>query len=210
MSWTNDEVCFLRDNYNKLSVKDLSTSLNKTEKAVRAKLERLKLNLSSLNRQEIFKWNDNQINFLKNNYKTLTDNDISKILFNDDSDKATQRVYRKRHSLKLYKDERGLVYKNNKSTYKSRFYHGERIFEHIENAENKIGRKIIKGEIVHHINGDKKNNNFNNLYVCKNKKEHRLLHDNLEKMAMELVKLGVIKFDENNIKYFINKDKLNI
>lgn len=40
----------------------------------------------------------------------MIDGDIAKILFNDNSDKAKQRVYRKRHSLKLYKDERGLTY----------------------------------------------------------------------------------------------------
>ena len=153
MAWKNEEIEFIKNNYDKLSVKEISIKLNKTNKAVRGKIERLGIKLKDLNRVEIFKWTDKQIDFLKQNYKTMIDGDIAKILFNDDSDKAKQRVYRKRHSLKLYKDERGLTYNDNKAEYKSRFYHGERIFEHIENAEKKLGRKVQKGEIVHHING---------------------------------------------------------
>ena len=208
MAWKNEEIEFIKNNYDKLSVKEISIKLNKTNKAVRGKIERLGIKLKDLNRVEIFKWTDKQIDFLKQNYKTMIDGDIAKILFNDDSDKAKQRVYRKRHSLKLYKDERGLTYNDNKAEYKSRFYHGERIFEHIENAEKKLGRKVQKGEIVHHINGDKKDNSLNNLYICKDKKEHKTLHHNLEKLAMELFKRGIIKFDESYVCYFIDENML--
>ena len=209
MTWKNEDVEFLKNNYDKLSVRELSEKLGKSNKSIRSKLERMGIGLRKLNRQEIFKWNKEQLDFLKTNYKTMTDREIAKILFNDDCDKAAARVFRKRATLNLEKDVRGLKYNNNNnSEYKSRFYNGEKIFEHRENAEKKIGRKLLKNEIVHHIDGDKKNNLPNNLYVCKDKSEHKRLHNDLEKIAMQLLKEGIIKFDEEKKKYFINKNKL--
>lgn len=41
------------------------------------------------------------------------------------------------------------------------------VFEHIVVAENKIGRKLEEDEVVHHIDGDKKNNKPKNLKVMK-------------------------------------------
>ena len=34
------------------------------------------------------------------------------------------------------------------------------------------------------------------------------LHDNLEKITMQLVKEGIVKFDEEKKEYFINKNML--
>ena len=208
MTWKIEDVEFLKNNYDKLSVKELSEKLGKTDKSIRSKLERMGIGLRKLNRQEIFKWNKEQLDFLKTNYKTMTDREIAKILFNDDCDKAAARVFRKRTTLKLEKDIRGLKYNDNNSEYKSRFYNKKKIFEHRENAEKKIRRKLLKNEIVHHIDGDKKNNSLNNLYVCKDKSEHMRLHDNLEKITMQLVKEGIVKFDEEKKEYFINKNML--
>lgn len=42
--------------------------------------------------------------------------------------------------------------------------------------ERKIGRKLRKGEIVHHKDGDKKNNSIRNLQLLKNQSEHIKLH----------------------------------
>lgn len=47
--------------------------------------------------------------------------------------------------------------------------------EHRVVAEKKIGRKLQKGEVVHHIDGDKTNNHPNNLQVMTNS-EHARLH----------------------------------
>lgn len=45
------------------------------------------------------------------------------------------------------------------------------------------------------------------MYV-KIKKEHQELHHSLGKLAMELFKKGIIKFDENHICYFIDENML--
>ena len=43
-------------------------------------------------------------------------------------------------------------------------------------AEKKIGRKLKPGEVVHHYNRIKTDNSQDNLYVCKNQKEHDRIH----------------------------------
>ena len=47
---------------------------------------------------------------------------------------------------------------------------------YISIMEKKIGRNLIKGEVVHHIDGDRQNNNPDNLMLFKNRKEHNNFH----------------------------------
>lgn len=144
--WSDDETNFLKENYKIYTIKELSLILDRTPKAIRGKLWYLGISLEELNRVEIYDWTEKEIMFLQENYKNMTDREIAKILFNEDDDKAMQRVFRKRTSLNLEKDERGLNYNHNANyNYVSRYYNGEKFFEHRENAEEKIGRKLKKG-----------------------------------------------------------------
>lgn len=43
-------------------------------------------------------------------------------------------------------------------------------------AEKKLGRKLKKGEVVHHKDRNKSNNSQTNLWVFKNQKEHDKAH----------------------------------
>lgn len=69
---------------------------------------------------------------------------------------------------------RGGLYicKNGYRQYKEK---GTRAYEHRMVAESKIGRKLQKGEHVHHINGDKLDNRPENLMVL-SASEHVKLH----------------------------------
>jgi hypothetical protein len=72
--------------------------------------------------------------------------------------------------------------------------------EHILVMEKHIGRKLKrtkygKGEGVHHIDGDKLNNELKNLCLYINEEEHSDMHYSLEKIAYSLVKSGKIKFN---------------
>jgi hypothetical protein len=48
--------------------------------------------------------------------------------------------------------------------------------EHRRVAEEKLGRKLLKGEIVHHIDENRHNNHPDNLMVLPNQSEHLKLH----------------------------------
>jgi len=77
-------------------------------------------------------------------------------------------------------------------------------FIHREAIEAFIGRKLTKQDIVHHIDGNKHNNDINNLVLCNGRSEHRTIHHQLEAIAYKLVQLGLIKFDHNNKQYYVS------
>lgn len=49
-------------------------------------------------------------------------------------------------------------------------------YEHRVAAEEKLGRRLKDGEIVHHRDGDRANNAYANLEVCANIAEHLFEH----------------------------------
>jgi hypothetical protein len=74
------------------------------------------------------------------------------------------------------------------------------IREHVFVMENYLKRGLEKGEVVHHIDGDKTNNNLDNLFLT-TIAEHNKLHASTEHIIFELVKKGKIKFNRHIGRY---------
>ena len=104
-----------------------------------------------------------------------------------------------RHGDPLHTDK----YRQSTNKYGYKKSQGKYTVEHREIAEKIIGRDLRSGEVVHHINLDKLDNSESNLYVCKDYSEHASAHQQLGRIAGELVKLGIIGFKDG--KYYINK-----
>jgi hypothetical protein len=66
--------------------------------------------------------------------------------------------------------------------------------EHIYIIEEELGYRIPKGYVVHHIDGDKRNNSKENLIML-SVQEHNNAHAKSELLIFELVKKGVIGFN---------------
>lgn len=73
--------------------------------------------------------------------------------------------------------------------------------EHKILVEKNIGRAMLKEEVIHHIDGDKLNNKLDNLQLCSSDKEHRDLHNSLERIAFQLVRSGLIEFNKQTNSY---------
>ena len=54
---------------------------------------------------------------------------------------------------------------------------GRTVGEHIHIAEVAIGKKLPKGAMVHHVDGNPRNNAGSNLVICPSDAYHKLLHN---------------------------------
>jgi hypothetical protein len=75
-----------------------------------------------------------------------------------------------------------------------------KITEHRYNIECFLNKKLNKSEVIHHLNGDKKDNRLENLYVCENVTEHSKLHKKMERFVYSLIKKGKVYYDGEEFK----------
>lgn len=66
------------------------------------------------------------------------------------------------------------------------------------------------GQVVHHIDDDKLNNDLSNLYICENQAKHASAHQSIEKLGFELVKVGLINFDRSLGRYVFSPQAIEL
>ena len=83
-------------------------------------------------------------------------------------------------------------------------YNGEWVTQHRYNMEQYLGRKLLRTEIVHHIDMDKTNNNIDNLWLC-TQSTHTKAHGSMNIAVAELIEKGLVGF--NTGKYYLKEKK---
>lgn len=68
---------------------------------------------------------------------------------------------------------------------------------HIEVVEQRLGRKLVKPELVHHVNTIKSDNRSDNLWLCPDRASHLRAHRSLEYLLPQLLERGVVRFDHS-------------
>jgi len=66
--------------------------------------------------------------------------------------------------------------------------------------EREIGRKLETTEWVHHIDGDRTNNQSKNLCVM-TELEHKQIHRRIEQVTFNLLKAGLVVFNQETLEY---------
>jgi hypothetical protein len=83
------------------------------------------------------------------------------------------------------------------------FTQGEWITQHRYNMAMLLGRKLLKSEVVHHIDMNKRNNNINNLWLC-NASQHQTAHMSFNMLCAEAMSKPVqFKFNIETGKYYL-------
>ena len=99
-------------------------------------------------------------------------------------------------------DHNGYVRVRVATDHKGSGIYGGAVREHILVMENHIGRPIEKGEVIHHIDGNKQNNNIKNLQLM-SVTEHNACHAANDRLVMQLYKNGIVGYNRKSNKYFI-------
>ena len=66
--------------------------------------------------------------------------------------------------------------------------------EHRIVVEKQIGRKLLKHEIVHHINKNRSDNREANLFQCESKSHHNKIESTYDDLCETLINKGIIAF----------------
>jgi hypothetical protein len=96
IEWTSERIAFLKDNFEKMSNREMAKALGYYIQAVRDQLYSM-----GLYRMTLEYWTEEQINFLKRNYKKIGDKELA-ILFNLQWEKEKRWTFKHIEKKRLY------------------------------------------------------------------------------------------------------------
>jgi len=73
--------------------------------------------------------------------------------------------------------------------------------EHVLVVEKAIGRRLIAGEQVHHINGVRTDNRLENLQLCADTSEHMTIEHTFKKLLASLLDSGAVVYHPEHKEY---------
>lgn len=186
-SFTDGEDAFIRANYLTMDTGDIANHLGRSKSGVSHRAARL-----GIQKRPIRRWTTKEDQFIQDHHTERLE-------------WVAEQLGRHRSVVSERAKRLGCPFANvaqwgeHSAGYKQlrKQDNGKRttIWEHIEIMEQHLGRSLCKPELVHHINGTKTDNRIDNLYLCRDKQHHLLVHRSLDKLLPELLRLGIVEFD---------------
>lgn len=118
-------------------------------------------------------------------------------------EQSKTQKYRSKCDFRVLNNYRLIYMPEHKRAMKTKNWNGY-VYEHIVNAEIAIGRELKEKEVVHHLDGNRSNNRYENLLVLENS-QHRKLHEWLDKTGV-LAEKSASEKGMNSEKSKINKE----
>lgn len=181
--WSNKGILILKKTYPKGTIY-CSMCLRKTIPAVMNKAKRLDIKVSPIYKSRNYS-KSNKIN-MKNKETRVKISKSSKLWWSKELERLRGRIKTKDGYI-LIKDHK---HPNKDSN--------NYVQEHVKIMSKHIKRSLLLGEIIHHIDLDKTNNNINNLYLCKNRSEHAKIHWSVNKLVKYFIKNKILQFKGGN------------
>lgn len=78
--------------------------------------------------------------------------------------------------------------------------------EHVIVMERIVGRPLVPGEVVHHINGDRSDNVTSNLFLCRSRSHHNEVHRSEASALRVLLVAGFVVFKAGRYEAVLRAD----
>ena len=155
---------YIKDNFNKMTKQEMANNLGISYNKVEWLVRKLKLT-----RYKSKKYTDDELNFIKDNYPKYGSKYCAEKL--NRSENAINKKIKKLGLNINWKYE----YINSDGYLVNCEDRNHRYLVHRRKMENELGRKLKYNEVVHHIDGNKLNNDLNNLQLM-TRQEHIEIH----------------------------------
>lgn len=97
---------------------------------------------------------------------------------------------------RVWRDEYVMVYKPEHHSSRKKPPDRGYVWEHRYIMELHLGRALEKTEVIHHLDGNKSNNDISNLLLCTTAREHNIVHTEMEMFVEKLIREGKVKYDK--------------
>ncbi len=82
------------------------------------------------------------------------------------------------------------------------------VFDHVLEIEKSIDRCPTRKEPIHHIDFNRSNSDIDNLVLCSSHRDHGMIHSSADFVLAELFSRGMVGFNRDLRKYFIESSRL--
>jgi hypothetical protein len=186
--FTKDEDAYIRKHYRKMAFRDIADHLGRSTISINHRVQNLGLTKKVLRR-----WTPAEDQFIRDNH----DKSVGWIAQKLDRDRNVVSARAKYLGLNFRRAAEVRLQKEYLCVRRRQDGRRITIWQDVEVMERHLGRKLRKPECIYHINLSKTDNRIENLYLCRDRSHHKLVHSSLEGLIPDLLKRSVIRFNRD-------------